>query len=163
MAFLELLEDSCLIGTGGTGLNVATVAGGVVALFIAAAALVGLRGRGATPGAIGRMWRRVAFAVAAGIAIALLPYTVEDSGAAAGYLLGVPVVAAGCALIADVAHRAVGVTTTIAALVTLVWALLLGLGIGLWFVLPALLLGIAAVATPASRRATVPSDGAPGG
>ncbi|MET7671667.1 hypothetical protein [Micromonospora luteifusca] len=139
-------------------MNVATIAGGLVALFIAAAAFVSLRGRGATPGSVGLLLRLLAIAVTAGIVVALLPFTIDDSGAAASYLLGVPVVAAVCPLIADLTHRAVGITTTVAALVMLVWALILGLGIGLWFVLPALLLGMAAIATTGSRHAAAPRN-----
>ncbi len=136
----------------------ATVAGGVLALFIAGAAFVYLSRHGATPGAVGRVLRLLAFAATVWIVVALLPFTVADSGAAAGYLLGVPVIAAGCALIADMARRAVGITTTVAAVVMLVWGLILGLGIGAWFILPALVLGMAAVATISSRHVTVPSN-----
>ncbi|MFG1868490.1 hypothetical protein [Micromonospora arborensis] len=131
-------------------MNVATIAGGLVALFIVAAAFVTLRGRGTAPRSVGLIMRLLAVAATAWIVVALLPFTIDDSGAAAGYLLGVPVVVAVCPLIADLTHRAVHITTTVAALVMLVWALILGLGIGLWFVLPAVLLGMAAIATTAS-------------
>jgi predicted histidine transporter YuiF (NhaC family) len=104
------------------------------------------------------MLRLLAFAATVGIVIALLPSTVTDSGASAGYLLGVPVVAAVGPLVADLAGRAVGITTTVGALVMLVWGLLLGLGIGFWFIIPALLLGMAAVAGISSRRAAVPGN-----
>lgn len=136
----------------------AAIAGGVLALFLAVAALRYLGGHRSTPGAVGRVLRLLAFAATVGIVVALLPFTVEDSGAAAGYLLGVPLVSAGIALAADLAHRAVGITTAVAALVMLVWALLLGLGIGLWFTIPALMLGTAAVATISSRHATGGED-----
>lgn len=135
----------------------AMIVGGVLALFLAVAAFMYLSRHGATPGVVGRVLRLLAFAATAGIAVALLPFTVADSGAAASYLLGVPVVAAVSALIADLAHRAVGITTALAALVMLAWGLILGLGIGLWFILPALILGIAAVATISSRHPTVSS------
>lgn len=135
----------------------APIVGGVLALFLAAAAFIYLGRRGAAPGVVGRVSRVVAFAATAGITVALLPFTVDDSGVAAVYLLGVPVIAAASALIADLTHRAVGVTTVVAALVMLAWGLLLGLGIGLWFLVPALILGIAAVATASSRHARVTS------
>jgi hypothetical protein len=133
--------------------NIATIVGGVLALFIAVAAFMYLSRHRATPDAVGRVLRLLAFAATIGIAIALLPFTVADSSASAGYLLGVPVVAAACTLIADLTGRAVGITTTVGALVMLVWGLILGLGIGPWFILPALLLGIAVVARISSRRA----------
>ncbi|GGO25298.1 hypothetical protein [Micromonospora parathelypteridis] len=139
-------------------MNVATIVGGLVALFIVAAAFVSLRRRGAAAGSVGLMLRLLAIAATAWIVVALLPFTIDDSGGAASYLLGVPVVAAVCPLIADLTHRAVGVTTTVSALVMLLWGLLLGLGIGLWFVLPALLLGVAAIATMATRHAAVPRN-----
>jgi hypothetical protein len=135
----------------------AAIVGGVLALFLAAAALVYLRGHGGTPGVVGRALRLLAFAATVGIVVALLPFTVEDSGGAAVYLLGVPLLAAVLALVADLTGRAVGVTTTVAALVMLGWGLLLGLGIGMWFTLPALILGIAAIATLSSRRPVMPS------
>jgi hypothetical protein len=136
----------------------AAVVGGVLALFLAAAAFMYLGRHGATPAVVGRVLRLLAFAATVGIAVALLPFTVADSGAAAGYLLGVPVVAAVIALVADLTHRAVGVTTAVAAVTMLAWGLLLGLGIGLWFTLPALILGMAAVATITSRQATASSE-----
>ncbi|MGC4811109.1 hypothetical protein ACLQ29_11340 [Micromonospora sp. DT228] len=139
-------------------MNVATIVGGLVALFVVAAAIVSLRRRGTTPDSVGQLLRLLAVAATAWIVVALVPFTIEDSGAAAFYLLGVPVVAVICPLIADLAHRAVATTTTVGALVMLAWALLLGLGIGLRFALPALLLGAAAIATMASRGATAPSN-----
>ncbi|MFI6821590.1 hypothetical protein ACIBJE_11645 [Micromonospora sp. NPDC050187] len=131
----------------------------ILALFITAAAFVHLGRNRAAPGAVGRVLRLLAFAATAGIAIALLPFTVADSGASAGYLLGVPVAAAACPLIADLTGRAVGITTAVGALVMLVWGLILGLGIGLWFILPALLLGMAVVAGISSRRAPATGKG----
>ncbi|MFG2046631.1 hypothetical protein ACGFIW_04280 [Micromonospora sp. NPDC048935] len=136
-------------------MNVATLVGGLVALFIVATALVRIRRRGAASGSVGLLLRLLAIAATAWIVIALLPFTIEDSGGAISYLLGVPVVAAVCPLVADLTHRAVGITTTVSAVVLLLWALLLGLGVGLWFVLPALLLGMAAIATVPGRGAAV--------
>ncbi|BCJ77968.1 hypothetical protein CS0771_75120 [Catellatospora sp. IY07-71] len=134
----------------------ATIAGVTVALFLGAAALRHFSRHRAAPDAVGRVLRLLAAAAAVGIAVALLPFTIEDSGAAAGYLLGVPVVAALCPLLADLAGRAVGVTTAAGALVLLGWSLLLGLGIGLWFAVPAVLLAVAAVAGVPARRAAGP-------
>ncbi|BCL15980.1 hypothetical protein [Micromonospora sagamiensis] len=136
-------------------MTIAAIVGGVVALFVAVAALMYLSRHRAAPQAVGRVLRLLAFAATIGIAAALLPFTVSDSGASASYLLGVPVVAAACPLVADLVGRAVAVTTTIGALVMLAWGLLLGLGIGLWFLLPALLLGAAVVASIPSRRTAV--------
>ncbi|MEU4569044.1 hypothetical protein [Micromonospora sp. NPDC023956] len=143
-------------------MTVATTVGAVLALFIALAAFRHLSRHRAVPDVVGRVLRLLAFAATTGIAVALLPSTVADSGASTGYLLGVPVVAAVGPLVADLAGRAVGVTTVVGALVMLVWGLVLGLGIGFWFILPALLLGAAAVAGISSRRATATGDQAAG-
>lgn len=139
-------------------MNVAAVVGGVLALYIAVATFASLSRRGAAPAAAGRVWRLLAFAATVGIAVALSPFIVADSGAAAaGYLLGMPVATATVVVVADLTRRAVGLTTTVGALVLLGWGLVLGLGIGLWFVLPALLLGFAALATVPARGAAVSS------
>ncbi|MCZ7423502.1 MULTISPECIES: hypothetical protein [unclassified Micromonospora] len=135
-------------------MTVAGVLGVVLALFVAAAAFVYLGRRRAMPGALGRSLRLLALGVTLWIAVAVLPDTLSDSGAAAGYLLGVPTVAALLPLAADLAGRAVGVTTTLAAMVMLVWGLLLGLGDGVYFVIPALVLGAAAVVSVTPRRGT---------
>lgn len=132
-------------------MTVAGTVGGVVALFVAVAAFRYLSRRRAAPDAAGRVLRLLAFAATVGIATALLPSTVADSGASAGYLLGVPVVAAAGPLVADLTGRLVGISTTVGALVMLLWGLLLGLGIGFWFILPALLLGLAAVSRIGGR------------
>ncbi|HEY0696972.1 MAG TPA: hypothetical protein VGD43_04105 [Micromonospora sp.] len=136
-------------------MTVATTVGAVVALLITVAVVMYVTRHRATPDAVGRVLRLLAFAVTAGIVIALSPFTIADSGASASYLLGVPVAAALGPVVADLTGRAVGITTTIGALVMLVWGLVLGLGIGVWFVLPALLLGMAATAGVSSRRAAV--------
>ncbi|MEV0158225.1 hypothetical protein AB0H57_31675 [Micromonospora sp. NPDC050686] len=133
-------------------MNLAVIVGVVLALFVTVAAILYLSRRRATPHALGRSLRLVALGVALGIAVALLPDTVSDSGAATGYLLGVPIVAAVLPLVADLAGRAVAATTALGALVMLAWGLLLGLGDGIYFVIPALVLGAAAVASIAPRR-----------
>ncbi|XTZ14673.1 hypothetical protein ACQSSU_24850 [Micromonospora echinospora] len=139
-------------------MTVATTVGAVLALLLAVAAFMHLSRHRAAPDAVGRLLRLLAFAATTGTAVALSPFTVADSGAAAGYLLGVPVGVAVLPLVADLAGRAVGITTTVGALVMLFWALLLGLGIGGWFLLPALLLGAAAVAGISSRGTAVAGD-----
>ncbi|MEV4711561.1 hypothetical protein [Micromonospora sp. NPDC049374] len=133
-------------------MSVAATVGGVLALLIAVAALIYLSRRRAAPHALGRSLRLLALGVTLGIVVAVLPATVSDSGPAAGYLLGVPTVAALLPLGADLAGRAVGVTTTLAAMAMLTWGLLLGLGDGVYLVIPALILGAAAIASITPRR-----------
>jgi hypothetical protein len=135
-------------------MSIATIVGGALALFVAVAGFVYLGRRRPVPHAVGSTLRLLAFAGTLGLAIALLPFTVSDSGAAASYLLGVPVVAALLPLVADLASRAVGITTALGAFVMLVWGLLLGLGDGFYFVFSALFLAAAAVASIIPRRGT---------
>ncbi|MCG5456510.1 hypothetical protein PSH03_001410 [Micromonospora sp. PSH03] len=95
-----------------------------------------------------------ALAITALVAAVLAPFTVDDSGAAASYLLGVPVVAALLPVLAQRAGRLALVVDLVAALVLTGWGLLLGLGIGVAF-LPAVILLIASAAgTWAPRPST---------
>ncbi|MGC4837676.1 hypothetical protein ACLQ3D_24560 [Micromonospora vinacea] len=95
-----------------------------------------------------------ALAITALVAAVLTPFTVDDSGAAAGYLLGVPVVAAILPVLAQRVGRLTLVADLVAALVITGWGLLLGLGIGGAF-LPAVILLIASAAgTWAPRPST---------
>ncbi|MDQ2586872.1 hypothetical protein [Saccharothrix yanglingensis] len=128
---------------------IATITGACLALVLTAAALVRLRGRWAVPGTTGRALRWVAVAVTVGIAVALFPVVWSDSGGATAYLLGVPLVVVAAVVVADLTGRAAGVVTAVAASALLVWALVLGLGPGVYFALPALILGLA---VPASVR-----------
>ncbi|TQM78682.1 hypothetical protein FHX81_0958 [Saccharothrix saharensis] len=136
---------------------IAAIAGACLALFLTVAALVRLRGRWPVPGTIGRVLRWTGIAATVGIAVALLPVTSADSGSATAYLLGVPLVAAVAVAVADLTGRAVGFVTTVAALVVAVWGLVLGLGPGFSFVLPALVFGIAELTSVRPRGLTASS------
>ncbi|MEU8154608.1 hypothetical protein AB0B94_13165 [Micromonospora sp. NPDC048986] len=95
-----------------------------------------------------------ALAITALVAAVLVPFTVDDSGTAASYLLGVPVVAALLPVVAQRVGRLTVVADVVAALVLTGWGLLLGLGIGVAF-LPAVILLIASAAgTRAPRPST---------
>ncbi|KAB1929254.1 hypothetical protein F8280_00500 [Micromonospora noduli] len=96
-----------------------------------------------------------ALAINALVAAVLAPFTVDDSGTAASYLLGVPVVAALLPVLAQRIGRLAVVADVVAALVLTGWGLLLGLGIGVAF-LPAVILLIASAAgTWAPRPSTI--------
>ncbi|MEU7928167.1 hypothetical protein [Micromonospora sp. NPDC049107] len=99
-----------------------------------------------------RVLRWSALAITVLVAVALTPFTVDDSGSAASYLLGVPVVAAVLPVLAQRFGRLAGVVDLVAALVIGGWGLLLGLGIGAAF-LPAtvLLIASAVVGTRPAR------------
>ncbi|MCZ7373657.1 hypothetical protein [Micromonospora sp. WMMC250] len=121
---------------------------------IAAVLLVGVAVLVRRPPDARRVARWSALAITVLVAAALTPYTVDDSGAAAAYLLGVPVVAALLPVLAQWAGRLTGVADVVAALGITGWGLLLGLGIGVAF-LPAVLLLIAsAVGAGAPRPST---------
>lgn len=96
-----------------------------------------------------------ALAITALVAAMLAPFTVDDSGTAASYLLGVPVVAALLPVLAQRIGRLTVVADVVAALILTGWGLLLGLGIGVAF-LPAVILLIASAAgTWAPRPSTI--------
>ncbi|GAB2968555.1 hypothetical protein [Saccharothrix stipae] len=136
---------------------IAVIAGACLALFVVVAAFVRLRGRWAVPGTVGRVLRWTGVAATVGIAVALLPVTSADGGSVTAYLLGVPLVAAVAVVVADLTGRAVGFVTTVAALVLAAWGLVLGLGPGFYFVLPALVFGIAALTSVRPRDLTASS------
>lgn len=128
--------------------------GSVTVGAIAAVLLVGVVVLVRRPPDARRVARWSALAITVLVAAALTPYTVDDSGAAAAYLLGVPVVAALLPVLAQWAGRLTGVADVVAALGITGWGLLLGLGIGVAF-LPAVLLLIAsAVGAGAPRPST---------
>ncbi|MEV1155249.1 hypothetical protein AB0J27_07585 [Micromonospora chokoriensis] len=123
---------------------------------IAAVLLVGVAVLVRRPLDVRRVARWSALAITVLVAAALTPYTVDDSGAAAAYLLGVPVVAALLPVLAQWAGRLTGVADVVAALGITVWGLLLGLSIGVAF-LPAVVLLIASavgVGAPRSSATT---------
>ncbi|WP_328654941.1 hypothetical protein OG598_14570 [Micromonospora sp. NBC_00330] len=95
-----------------------------------------------------------ALAITALVAAVLAPFTVDDSGAAAGYLLGVPVVAALLPVLAQRVGRLTVVADVVAALVLTGWGLLLGLGIGVAFLPAVILLLASAAGTRAPRPST---------
>ncbi|MET8122593.1 hypothetical protein [Micromonospora sp. NPDC005189] len=100
-----------------------------------------------------RVVRWSALAITVLVAAMLTPFTVDDSGTAASYLLGVPVVAAMLPVLAQRIGRLTWVADVVAALVITVWGLLLGLGIGGAF-LPAAVLLIASAAGTGPPRAS---------
>ncbi|MEU7679798.1 hypothetical protein AB0C42_33875 [Micromonospora taraxaci] len=118
---------------------------------IAAVLLVGVAVLIRRPPGVRRVARWSALAITVLVAAALTPYTVDDSGAAAAYLLGVPVVAALLPVLAQWAGRLTGVADVVAALGITVWGLLLGLGIGVAF-LPAVVLLIASAVGAGAPR-----------
>ncbi|MGV9214967.1 hypothetical protein ACTFTM_24150 [Micromonospora sp. RB23] len=98
-----------------------------------------------------RVLRWSALTITVLVAAALTPFTVDDSGPAASYLLGVPVVAALLPALAQRFGRLGGVVDLAAALVIGGWGLLLGLGIGGAFLPAAVLLVASAFATRPPR------------
>lgn len=127
-------------------MNIATITGVGTAVFIAAAASFYLRGRSAPPPVLGRALRWLAFAAAVVTAIAALPDALDDSSSVP-YLLAVPVLVALLPVVADVTGRAVGILTGVAALVMLAIGLFFAMFSTPYFLVSALVLGVAAIAT----------------
>ncbi|MGC4757686.1 hypothetical protein [Micromonospora trifolii] len=128
-------------------IGLATVGAIVGVLLVGLVVLVG------KPGNTRSVLRWSALAITALVAAVLAPFTVDDSGTAASYLLGVPVVAALLPVLAQRVGRMTMVADLVAALVLTGWGLLLGLGIGVAF-LPAVIL---LIASAAGSRAPRPS------
>ena len=141
---------------------IAVITGVCLALLISAAVVVRLNGRWKEPGAVGRALRWFGVAGIVGIAVAVLPATWSDNEGATAYLLAVPLVAAVAVAVADITGRAVGTVTAVAAMVVLVWGLLLGLGQGGYFLFPALVLVVAVLASVGPRDRATPSPGSAG-
>ena len=125
-------------------MTIGTITGVVVALFIAAAALLYLRGRSTPAPAAGRALRWLAVAGTVGIAIAAMPAALDDSSVVP-YLVGAPVLLAAAVAVADVTGRAVGITTALAATLMLGWGVFLASFQTPLFVFPAVVLGVAAL------------------
>ncbi|MGC4879014.1 hypothetical protein ACLQ26_22475 [Micromonospora sp. DT43] len=126
-------------------IGVATI-GAVVAVLLVGVVVLVRKPDDARP-----VLRLSALGITVLVAAVLTPYTVDDSGAAAGYLLGVPVVAALLPLLAQRIGRLAVVADLAAALVITGWGLLLGLGIGGAFLPAVVLLFASAVSTGAAR------------
>jgi hypothetical protein len=100
-----------------------------------------------------RILRWAALGLTVAVVALLTPYTVDDSGSAALYLLGVPVVAAVLPVAAAATDRFVTLADILGGIVMMAWGLLLALGIGAVF-LPAAVLLFAAPAAGATRATT---------
>lgn len=128
----------------------------LVVVFIVTVVFAMRAGPGGTP----RVLRWGALAIAVVAAVVLTPYTVGDSGGAAAFLLGVPVVVAAIPVTIDLlVGRGVLLASWVGAVAVAIWGLLLALGIGAAF-LPAALLLIAAAAAEAGRRRSSGGSGA---
>ena len=128
-----------------------TVTLAALGVLVVTAIWVGVR----RPANSTRVVRWIALALLAAEAVVLIPYTVADSGAAASYLLGVPVLAALLAVVADLTGHAVTTVDFIAATVVTAWAILLMLGLGVVFLPPAVLLIIAFAGDLSKGRSAV--------
>jgi len=136
------------------GVATACALGGVV--LVAAAVLLG---RPADPR---RVLRLGAAAIVVGTAGLLTPLVVQDAGAAAWYLLGVPVAAALAALPAPRTGAVGRIVDLLAGAVIGGWGLLLALGVGAAFLPPALLYLGSAVVAAVSRSRRSPQRAADG-
>ncbi|MEU4678979.1 hypothetical protein [Micromonospora sp. NPDC023737] len=122
---------------------------------LAAVAAVGLLLLIRRPAAAQRLIRLAGLVITVLVAAVLTPWTVQDSGAAAGYLLGVPVLAATVPLLAKRSARSAGIADLIAAAVICGWGLLLALGIGVVFLPVVPLYVVSAIRSLAPRISTL--------
>lgn len=129
---------------------VLSLVAGCVVLLVALAAAARRRDRAQAPATVLR-W--VALALTAVLCAVLAPDAVSDAGWFTAVLFGVPAALAVVPVLAEVLGRGVAPATTVSAVLMLGWGLLLGLGLGVYFVLPAILLGVAAVVSAGTGRA----------
>ena len=130
--------------------------GSIIIVSLLGAAVVGIvlatRSGQEGPARSARLLRWAALILTVVTAALLTPYTVDDSGATAAFLLGVPVVGGAIPVLAERRGRYVAVATAAAAITMTVWAIMLAVGIGLYFLPAAILLVTAAVAQTGTRR-----------
>ncbi|MEU5563459.1 hypothetical protein [Micromonospora musae] len=104
------------------------------------------------PAAAQRLARLAGLVITVLVAAALTPWTVQDSGPAVSFLLGVPVLAATVPVLAERSGRRAEIADLVAAVVIGSWGLLLTLGIGVAFLPVVLLYLLSATWSSAPRR-----------
>jgi hypothetical protein len=125
----------------------------ILVAFVGAGAVAGLT-LVQRPNGRGRFLRRATLALTILVVAMLAPFTIADAGAAAGYLLGVPLIAAALPVVAFETGRSVTPADMVGALALGAWGLILALGIGFAFLPSAALLAAAAVSDIARRSAS---------
>jgi hypothetical protein len=124
--------------------NVATVIGVTVGALAGVAGFIMLFGRRSAPMAVGSVFRCLALALTLVISVVIFAAAIDDTDLGfMTFLVSVPLVTAAVPLVFDVTGRA----TAVCAALMLACGVVLALGIGLYYLAPALLLGIAAVAS----------------
>ncbi|SIR89361.1 hypothetical protein [Micromonospora avicenniae] len=124
---------------------------GALAAVVAVGVLLLIR----RPAAAQRLVRLAGLVITVLVAAVLTPWTVQDSGAAASYLLGVPVLAATVPMLASRSARLAGIADLVAAAVICGWGLLLALGIGVAFLPVVPLYVVSAIRSLAPRTSTL--------
>lgn len=119
---------------------------GVLAISLLVTGVLGAlyqRSRGAAPW-VPRVLRLAALLVTVVIAVAYVSSAWHDSGWFGLVLIGVPVLCCAVAVTADATGRRTAMLTTVAAVGLLLWSVVTILGLGLYFLGPAVLLAAAA-------------------
>jgi hypothetical protein len=132
--------------------------GGLLIVVLATVAYVGVSYR-RSPAArrrVSRVLRLVAAASALIIGVMWLPFAWSDSGSFGLVLVGVPLLCCLAAVLADFADMRPALTTTLAAAALLVWSLITVVGVGLYFLVPAVVLAAAAVTSWQQDRRPAP-------
>ncbi len=129
------------------------IAVATIRLLVAVALGAAVLARGTGPGGdVARWLRWAALAVALAVSVALTPAVTRDAGGFAIIALGLPVLLAAAPLVAQRSPRGAAAVTWACGLLLLAWALLLGLGIGLYLLPAAVLLLLAAASSPRTTR-----------
>ena len=129
-------------------MNVATVIGVTVGVLAGVAGFIMIFGRRSGPRAVGSVLRWLAFALTLAISVVIFAAVIDDTDLGfMTFLMSVPLVTAGVPLVFDLTGRATAGVTAVCAALMLACGVVLALGIGLYYLAPALLLGVAAVAS----------------
>lgn len=129
---------------------------GVIAISLLVVGVLGAlyqRSRGATLW-VPRVLRLAALALTLGIAAVTIGWVWQDSGSFGLVLIGVPLLCCLVAVVSDATGFRTAMLTTVAAVGLLIWSLLTVVGLGLYFVGPAILLAAAAATTWQHDRRT---------
>lgn len=134
-------------------MNIATLTGACIAVFVLAAGFIYLRRTAAPRGFAGSGLRWLALAATLAIAIATAPTAMDDRSGLI-WFVGVPVLIALLPVAADATARGVGIVTGAAAVAMLFVGLFLAMLLTYYFVVPALILGVAALVSIPPRVGT---------
>lgn len=131
----------------------------VVAVVVWLALWVGGRRSGAP---VARWLRLVAVILTLVVAAVVAAPAWDDSGSFALVLVGIPVGCAAIVLMTSLVGRSAALAAWVAGGVMMLWGLLTGLGLGAYFLVPAVLMIAAAAASTGEARRSTTGEARPG-